>query len=125
MKNDSMSVTEVIVIDTAASDNIIAMRSGTGSFGEARLQAANITNVSSIPIPVDDKVFQAQIFIYFRVERLEYILSKIKEALLLFENFKGTHFDVHLCKYTFKLFDPVGFEPAASCKPGKTLCQLS
>lgn len=51
MKNESMSVTEVMVIETAASDNMIAMRSGTGSLGEARLQAANITNVSSIPIP--------------------------------------------------------------------------
>lgn len=51
MKNESISVTEVIVIDTAASDNMMAIRSGTGSFGEARLQAANITNVSSIPIP--------------------------------------------------------------------------
>ena len=51
MKNESISVTEVIVMDTAASDNMMAIRSGTGSFGEARLHAANITNVSSIPIP--------------------------------------------------------------------------
>lgn len=51
MKNESMSVTEVIVMETAASDNIIAIRSGTGSLGDALLQAANITNVSSIPIP--------------------------------------------------------------------------
>lgn len=51
MKNDSMSVTEVMVIETAASDNITAMRSGTGSFGDARLQAASITNVSSMPMP--------------------------------------------------------------------------
>lgn len=51
MKNESISVTEVIVMDTAASDNIIAILSGTESFGDARLHAANITNVSSIPIP--------------------------------------------------------------------------
>lgn len=51
MKNDNMSVTDVIVIETAASDNIDAMRSGTGSFGEALLHAANITKVSSMPIP--------------------------------------------------------------------------
>lgn len=51
MKKDNISVTEVIVIETAASDNMIAIRSGTGSLGEARLQAANITNVSSIPMP--------------------------------------------------------------------------
>lgn len=53
MKNESMSVTDVMVIDTAASDNMIAILSGTGSFGEVRLQAASITNVSSIPIPVE------------------------------------------------------------------------
>lgn len=51
MKNESISVTEVIVIETAASDNIIPIRSGTDSLGDARLQAANMTNVSSIPIP--------------------------------------------------------------------------
>lgn len=56
MKKESMSVTEVIVIETAASDNIMAILSGTGSFGDARRQAANITNVSSIPIP-ETKVF--------------------------------------------------------------------
>lgn len=51
MKKDSMSVTEVMVMDTAASDNMTAMRSGTGSFGDARRHAASITNVSSMPIP--------------------------------------------------------------------------
>lgn len=51
MKNESISVTEVIVMDTAASDSMMAIRSGTGSFGEARRHAANITKVSSIPIP--------------------------------------------------------------------------
>lgn len=46
-----MSVTEVMVMETAASDNMIAIRSGTGSFGDALRHAASITNVSSIPIP--------------------------------------------------------------------------
>lgn len=52
MKNDSMSVTDVIVIETAASDSINAIRSGTGSFGDVLRQAASITNVSSMPMPV-------------------------------------------------------------------------
>lgn len=51
MKNDSMSVTDVIVMDTAASDNIFAIRSGTDILHEALRHAANITKVSSIPIP--------------------------------------------------------------------------
>lgn len=52
MKNDSISVTDVMVMETAASDNMMAIRSGTESFGEVLRHAANITNVSSIPIPV-------------------------------------------------------------------------
>jgi hypothetical protein len=55
MKNDNMSVTDVIVIETAASDNITAILSGTESLGEARLHAASITKVSSIPIPEKGK----------------------------------------------------------------------
>lgn len=51
IQKDTISVTEVMVIDTAASDNIKPIRSGTLSFIEVRRQAANITNVSSIPIP--------------------------------------------------------------------------
>lgn len=51
IQNETISVTEVIVIDTAASDIIRPMRSGTLSFIEVRRHAANITNVSSIPIP--------------------------------------------------------------------------
>lgn len=47
-----MSVSDVMVIETAASDIVIPMRSGTLSLTEVRRQAANITNVSSIPIPV-------------------------------------------------------------------------
>lgn len=58
IKNESMSVTEVMVIDTAASDNMIAIRSGTGSFGDALRQAASITNVSSMPIPVNKQRLQ-------------------------------------------------------------------
>lgn len=47
-----MSVSDVMVIETAASDIVMPMRSGTLSLTEVRRQAANITNVSSIPIPV-------------------------------------------------------------------------
>lgn len=50
------SVTEVIVMDTAASLNICAILRGTGSFIDVRRQAASITNVSSIPIP-EKKLF--------------------------------------------------------------------
>lgn len=46
-----MSVTDVMVIDTAASLSITAIRSGTLLFMDVLLQAANITNVSSMPIP--------------------------------------------------------------------------
>lgn len=46
-----MSVSDVIVIETAASDIMIPMRFGTLNFTDVRRQAANITNVSSIPIP--------------------------------------------------------------------------
>lgn len=51
IKKESMSVTEVMVMETAASDNMMAILSGTGSLGEVLRHAANITNVSSIPIP--------------------------------------------------------------------------
>ena len=51
MKNDTMSVKDVIVMDTAASLNILAILLGTGSVKSVRLQAASITNVSSTPIP--------------------------------------------------------------------------
>lgn len=46
-----MSVTDVIVIDTAASLKVMAILSGTLCFIEVLLHAANITKVSSIPIP--------------------------------------------------------------------------
>lgn len=54
IQNDTISVNDVIVIDTAASDIITAIRSGTSILTDVRRQAANITNVSSIPIPEDD-----------------------------------------------------------------------
>lgn len=47
-----MSVNDVIVIETAASDIVIPIRFGTLNLTDVRRQAANITNVSSIPIPV-------------------------------------------------------------------------
>lgn len=46
-----ISVTDVIVIETAASLNILAILTGTLSLIDVLLQAANITKVSSIPIP--------------------------------------------------------------------------
>lgn len=46
-----MSVTDVIVMETAASLRVMAILSGTLCFMEVLLHAANITNVSSIPIP--------------------------------------------------------------------------
>lgn len=55
IQNEIISVSDVIVIDTAASDNICPIRSGTGNLTEVRRQAANITNVSSIPIPVKER----------------------------------------------------------------------
>lgn len=51
IKKEIMSVTDVIVMDTAASDNIRPIRSGTDSLTDVRRQAANITKVSSMPIP--------------------------------------------------------------------------
>lgn len=53
MKNDNISVTEVMVMDTAASDSMIAMRSGTGNCGDVRRHAASITKVSSMPMPAN------------------------------------------------------------------------
>lgn len=53
MKNDIMSVKDVIVMETAASLRVAAILSGTGFIMLVRLQAANMTNVSSIPIPAN------------------------------------------------------------------------
>lgn len=49
---EAMSVNDVIVIETAASDNIRPMRSGKSILAVVRRHAANITNVSSIPTAV-------------------------------------------------------------------------
>lgn len=51
--NDTILVTDEMVMETAASDIIMPIRTGTGSFGDVRRQAASITNVSSIPTPND------------------------------------------------------------------------
>ena len=53
MQKLSVSVREVIVMETAASLNVWPIRSGTESDGEVRRQAPIMTKVSSIPIPVD------------------------------------------------------------------------
>ena len=47
----SISVIDVIVMDTAASVNAIAILSGTLLWTDVRRHAPNMTNVSSIPIP--------------------------------------------------------------------------
>ena len=52
IQKDIMSVREVIVMDTAASDMVSAIRFSTLHLGEVRRHAANMTNVSSMPIPV-------------------------------------------------------------------------
>lgn len=51
MKKLTISVTEVIVMDTAASLIIFDILSETLSLIDVLLHAANITKVSSIPIP--------------------------------------------------------------------------
>lgn len=55
VKNEILVVIDVIEIETAASDIMCPIRSGTDSFTDVRLHAANITNVSSIPIPLKIK----------------------------------------------------------------------
>jgi len=52
IKKDIMSVKDVIVMETAASLNVVAILSGTGLEMLVLLQAASMTKVSSIPIPV-------------------------------------------------------------------------
>lgn len=52
IQKETMSVNDVIVIETAASDNITPIRSGTPNLTDVRRHAANITNVSSIPMAV-------------------------------------------------------------------------
>lgn len=60
-----MSVNDVIVIDTAASLNVDAILSGTGLVMLDLLQAANITKVSSIPIPaIKDRDLNVMLYKY-------------------------------------------------------------
>lgn len=51
IRNEMKSVTEVMVIDTAASDIIRPIRSATGILALVRRQPASITKVSSMPMP--------------------------------------------------------------------------
>lgn len=51
ISSDIISVNDVMVMETAASDNIRPIRSGTDNLTDVRRHAANITNVSSIPMP--------------------------------------------------------------------------
>lgn len=46
------SVTDVMVMETAASLSINAIRSGTGVLMDVLRHAASITNVSSMPMPI-------------------------------------------------------------------------
>ena len=46
-----MFVTDVMVMDTAASSNEADMRSGTGVCTDVRRHAPSITKVSSMPMP--------------------------------------------------------------------------
>lgn len=55
MKKDIISVKDVMVMETAASLNVAAILSGTGLDMLVLLQAANMTKVSSIPIPVTEE----------------------------------------------------------------------
>lgn len=52
VKSDIISVTDVIDIDTAASLRVSAILIGTGLITFVLRQAASITKVSSIPIPL-------------------------------------------------------------------------
>lgn len=52
IQKDTISVTDVIVIETAASESMLPILSGTDHFTGVLRHAANITNVSSMPIPV-------------------------------------------------------------------------
>lgn len=51
MKKLTVSVTEVMVMETAASLNVCPILSGTDFVTEVLRQAASMTKVSSIPIP--------------------------------------------------------------------------
>lgn len=83
MQKLTMSVTEVMVMDTAASDNVLASLSGTSMVTGVRLQAANMTNVSSIPIPENnfEKILKSKINKFVWKRAIKYVW---------FENFFGT-----------------------------------
>lgn len=55
MKKLTVSVTDVMVMDTAASLKVFPILSGTEAVTGVLLHAASMTNVSSIPIPVHGK----------------------------------------------------------------------
>lgn len=57
IKKEIMSVKDVIVMETAASLKVFAMRSGTGLVMLVLLHAASTTKVSSIPIPAITRHF--------------------------------------------------------------------
>lgn len=84
IQKDTISVTEVIVIDTAASDNIKPIRSGTLSFMEVRRQAANITNVSSIPIP--RKCFF--LYLFSELVNFSFVIHIVIKSIGFHKNYK-------------------------------------
>lgn len=53
IQKDIMSVSDVMVMDTAASDIVSAIRLSTPHLGEVRRHAASMTKVSSMPMPVN------------------------------------------------------------------------
>lgn len=69
IKKDIISVRDVIVMETAASLNVAAILSGTGLLILVLLQAASITKVSSIPIPITKKYIQLK----YDVSRIFYV----------------------------------------------------
>lgn len=74
-QNEMIFVNDVIVIETAASDIMIPMRSGTSNLTDVRRHAANITNVSSIPIPAN-----------FNDTRVKVNIQSIESKILRFVN---------------------------------------
>jgi len=77
MKKDIMSVKDVIVMETAASLNVAAILSGTGLEMLVLLQAANMTKVSSIPIPAMKKYYLHYHYCIFIYSNLAITLNAI------------------------------------------------
>jgi len=100
IKKDIMSVKDVIVMETAASLNVVAILSGTGLEMLVLLQAASMTKVSSIPIPVIKKFIcpftQSQVLAKFLTKRT-WIMQKNELYIysIIYINFinKEDHFD--------------------------------